>query len=150
MARNSRHNKIIELITVNEIETQEELVKALRGLKFDVTQATVSRDIKELGLIKILTEDKRYKYALSNASQTVSDKIIDTVKPLIIDKIVVNNQVIIKVVEGTAQFVSSSIKKCSILEILAIVHGDDAVLIITANDNNANVVADYIDNIFSR
>ena len=148
MIRNSRHNKILELIKVNEIETQDELVKALKDLKFDVTQATVSRDIKELGLIKILTDDKRYKYAVPNSEVVVSDKLIDTVKPLIIDKIVVSNQVVVKVVSGTAQFVSSSIKKCGILEIIAIVYGDDAVLLVMANDDDANIVKTKLDEIF--
>ena len=52
MARNSRQSKILELISTKEIETQEELVAELRAANFDITQATISRDIKELGLIK--------------------------------------------------------------------------------------------------
>ena len=64
MARNSRQSKILDIITNQEIETQEELVDALRKAEFDVTQATISRDIKELGLIKILSDSKKYKYAI--------------------------------------------------------------------------------------
>ena len=62
MARNSRQSKILELISLKEIETQDELVSELRAANYDVTQATISRDIKELGLIKILSENKKYKY----------------------------------------------------------------------------------------
>ena len=149
MIRNARHNKILELITVNEIETQEELVKALHNLKFDVTQATVSRDIKELGLIKILTADKRYKYAVSNSMQAVSDKVVETVKPLIIGILAINNQVIVKVVDGTSQFVSLAIKKCNIQEILASVYGDDAILLISENENDAKLVETKLNQIFN-
>lgn len=58
MARNSRQSKILELISLKEIETQEELVAELKAANYDVTQATISRDIKELGLIKILSDNK--------------------------------------------------------------------------------------------
>ena len=53
----------MEIIKAKEIETQDDLVRELRALNFDITQATISRDIKELGLIKIMTDDKKYKYA---------------------------------------------------------------------------------------
>ena len=58
MPRSLRQSKILELISANEIEKQEELVALLRENNFDITQATVSRDIKELGLIKVLSENK--------------------------------------------------------------------------------------------
>ena len=67
-----RHAKILELISAHEIDTQEELLRRLRGAGFDVTQATVSRDIKELRLIKTLSGDGRYRYATS-AEELSSD-----------------------------------------------------------------------------
>ena len=66
MARNSRQSKILELISLKEIETQDELVKELKDADYDVTQATISRDIKELGLIKIMSESKKYKKCIQN------------------------------------------------------------------------------------
>ena len=63
--RYSRQNKILEIIANNEIETQEKLASMLRNEGFDVTQATISRDIKELQLIKVLSNSGRYKYAIS-------------------------------------------------------------------------------------
>ena len=63
MARNLRQNKILELISTYEIEKQDELVDMLKKENFEITQATISRDIKELGLVKVMTEDKKYKYA---------------------------------------------------------------------------------------
>ena len=66
--RYSRQNKVLELIRTREIETQEKLCQLLREAGFDVTQATVSRDIKELQLIKTLSPSGRYKYAVSNGN----------------------------------------------------------------------------------
>ena len=60
--KNRRHERILKLINEHSIETQEELLKYLRSSGFDVTQATVSRDIKELRLLKTMTHDGRYKY----------------------------------------------------------------------------------------
>ena len=57
MARSARQSKILEIIQSKEIETQDDLVNELRALNYDITQATISRDIKELGLIKIMTRD---------------------------------------------------------------------------------------------
>ena len=81
MARNSRQSKILELISLKEIETQDELVKELKDADYDVTQATISRDIKELGLIKIMSESKKYKYAIVNTTtQTLSNKCLTIYK----------------------------------------------------------------------
>ena len=66
--RYSRQNKILDIITNNEIETQEKLAQMLKESGFEVTQATISRDIRELQLVKILTPEGKYKYAVS-ASQ---------------------------------------------------------------------------------
>ena len=82
MARSVRQSKILELISTREIETQDELVALLREAKFDITQATISRDIKELGLIKILSADSgKYKYAIvENGEQAFSNKYISIFK----------------------------------------------------------------------
>ena len=144
MVRNSRHNKILELISHNEIETQEDLVKALRELKFDVTQATVSRDIKELGLIKILTENKKYKYAVASSEHGLSDKENDVLKTLIVSKVIACNLVCVKTVKGTAQFVASAIDKCGISEIVGITYGDDTVLLVALTEHDAKVVVDKL------
>ncbi|HEY8443422.1 MAG TPA: arginine repressor, partial [Clostridia bacterium] len=68
MGRTARQTKILEIISKKDIETQEELVEELKKANFDVTQATVSRDIKELGLIKVLGESRKYKYAVEKAT----------------------------------------------------------------------------------
>ena len=119
MARNSRQSKILEIISQNEIETQEELVDALKQAKFDVTQATISRDIKELGLIKILSDSKKYKYAIVSSSvQTISNKNLAILKECIISLKTAMNLLVVKVMKGTASFVSALIDQLGIAQIL--------------------------------
>ena len=110
MARNSRQSKILELISTSEIETQEELVTALRNANFDVTQATISRDIKELGLIKILSDSKKYKYAVvSSSAQALSNKCLNIFKECVISVKSAMNLAVVKVIRGTAVMVSGLI-----------------------------------------
>ena len=73
--RYSRQNKILELITNNDIETQDKLVAMLKSEGFDVTQATISRDIKELQLIKTLSSSGKYKYAVHN-NEILNEKVL--------------------------------------------------------------------------
>ena len=82
MARSSRQSKILELISTKEIETQDELARELKNANFEITQATISRDIKELGLTKILGSNGKYKYAIlgSAEQQVVSNKYINIFK----------------------------------------------------------------------
>ena len=75
MARTTRQSKILEIISTYEIEKQEELVEKLKSQNFDVTQATISRDIKELGLLKVLSnETGKYKYAFAETINQTSNK----------------------------------------------------------------------------
>ena len=74
MGKNVRQNKIVEIITTTEVETQEELADILNGYHFNVTQATVSRDIKELGLVKILGKTKKYRYAVEKDSGELNNE----------------------------------------------------------------------------
>ena len=145
MARNSRQSKILELISTQEIETQEELVSALRDAEFDVTQATISRDIKELGLIKILTDSKKYKYAVVNSSvQALSNKCLNIFKECVISVKSAINLTIVKVIKGTAGMVSGLVEQLSIAQIMGCTFGDDTVLIITNDQEDAYFVRDKL------
>ena len=145
MARNSRQSKILELISLQEIETQEELVSALRDAEFDVTQATISRDIKELGLIKILTDSKKYKYAVvSSSTQALSNKCLNIFKECVISIKSASNLTIVKAIKGTAGMVSNLIDQLSLSQILGCTYGDDTVLIVTADEEDAYFVKDKL------
>ena len=145
MARNSRQSKILELISTNEIETQEELVSSLKDANFDVTQATISRDIKELGLIKILTDSKKYKYAVVSSSvQALSNKCLNIFKECVISVKSAMNLTIVKVIKGTAGMVSNLIDQLSMSQILGCTYGDDTVMVITSEQDDAYVVRDKL------
>lgn len=87
-----RHNKILEIITGQEIETQEELAGQLKAAGFEVTQATVSRDIKELRLLKVLSEHGGYKYAtVERAEKGMNDRFARILVDSIVNVESVNN-----------------------------------------------------------
>ena len=145
MARNSRQSKILELISLQEIETQEELVTALRNANFDVTQATISRDIKELGLIKILTDSKKYKYTVVNSSiQTLSNKCLNIFKECVISVKSAMNLTVVKVIKGTAGMVSGLIDQLSLAQVLGCTYGDDTVMVISTDEEDALFVKDKL------
>lgn len=141
MARNSRQSKILELISAKEIETQDELVSELRSANYDVTQATISRDIKELGLIKILSDSKKYKYAIVSApSQAVSNKFLNIFKECVISVKNAMNLVVLKTLKGTAGMVSSFVDQLSLNAVMGCTYGDDTVMVITADVEDAYLV----------
>ncbi|MDS1030105.1 arginine repressor [Bacillota bacterium LX-D] len=130
--KEGRHRKILEIISNLAIETQEELANALKEEGYDVTQATVSRDIKELGLVKTLVGENRYCYSLpqenklGNAYNRLSKLFADSV--IYIDYS--ENLIIIKTLPGTAHAIASCIDHIEIKEIIGTVAGDDTILII--------------------
>ncbi len=131
MARSSRQSKILELISTKEIETQEELAKELKNANFDITQATISRDIKELGLTKILSSSGKYKYAiLGSEQQVISNKYISIFKECVISVKPALNLAVVKTIKGMGAGVSSFIDKLNLNELLGSTYGDDTVMLI--------------------
>lgn len=150
MARNSRQSKILELISTKEIETQEELVSALKDAEFDVTQATISRDIKELGLIKILTDSKKYKYAVVNSQvQALSNKCLNIFKECVISIKSAMNLTVVKVIKGTAGMVSELIGQLSLVQVLGCTYGDDTVMVISSDLDDAHFVKDKLNSLLN-
>jgi Arginine repressor len=99
--RYSRQNKILELIANNEIETQDKLAAMLREEGFEVTQATISRDIKELQLIKVLSSTGKYKYAVSARQDApISERFIKIFRETITSFASAQNLIVIKTLSG--------------------------------------------------
>ncbi|MDD2445264.1 MAG: arginine repressor [Clostridia bacterium] len=151
MARSTRQSKILELISIKEIETQDELVNELKNLNFDITQATISRDIKELRLIKILSSDSgKYKYAVvENENQAVSNKYILVFKEAVISVKNAQNLCVIKTIKGMATAVCGIIDKLNLENIMGSVCGDDTVMIILPNDLQAFKTTETLNKIAS-
>ena len=130
MARSSRQSKILELISTKEIETQEELARELKNANFEITQATISRDIKELGLTKILSSSGKYKYAiLGSEQQVVTNKYINIFRESVISVKSALNLTIVKTVKGMGASVCSFIDKLNLNELLGATYGDDTVML---------------------
>lgn len=131
MARSARQSKILELISVKEIETQDELARELKNANFDITQATISRDIKELGLTKILTNSGKYKYAIVGSDeQLISNKFVNIFREAVISVKSVLNIVVVKTLKGFGASVCSFVDKLNLNELVGAVSGDDTVMLI--------------------
>ena len=131
MARSARQSKILELISTKEIETQDELARELRNANFEITQATISRDIKELGLTKILTNSGKYKYAIVGSDeQQISNKFVSIFREAVISAKAVLNIVVVKTLKGMGEGVCSFIDKLNLTELVGAVSGDDTVMLI--------------------
>ena len=125
-----RHEKIIELIRRYEIETQEELAQKLNESGFKVTQATVSRDIKELKLFKVPAGDGRQKYALflQEESDGLDGKYVRVFKDGYLSMAMAQNILVIKTVPGMAMAVAAALDKFQFPEIVGCIAGDDVIM----------------------
>ena len=124
-----RQSKILELIRKNDIETQEELLAFLLDDGFVVTQATVSRDIREMKLTKIATESGRQKYAVLNDKvEYMSEKYARVLRDGFVSMDVAQNILVIKTVSGMAGAVCASIDAMNLHEIVGSIAGDDTIM----------------------
>ncbi len=146
MSITNRRDKILEIINKTEVNTQDELAKLLQVEGYLVTQATVSRDIKELGLIKVKGKVLKFRYAQPQKSATLgySDKITPLFDAFIVSVVCAKNLVVVKTLEGHASACGMAVDKLSINEIVGSVAGDDTLLIVTDSDENAKKVENII------
>ena len=127
--KTKRQRKIIELITNYDIETQEELAAKLVENGFNVTQATISRDIRELNLTKIATKGGKQKYAVQSSSDIVSNsKYMRVLNDGIITMDTAGNILVVKTVSGMAMAVAAALDAMQIKEILGCIAGDDTIM----------------------
>lgn len=141
MAKQDRLEKIKSLITEYEISTQEELTDMLNNAGYNVSQATVSRDINKLNLIKSEGMQKKSKYILGGAEKSnVSDKIIDLFKQITLSISSVNNLIIVKTLNGNGNSAGMAIDKMNFSEVLGTIAGDDTLLVVTKSEADANFI----------
>jgi transcriptional regulator of arginine metabolism len=142
MNKGQRHIKIREIIANREIETQDELVDNLKQTGFNVTQATISRDIKELHLVKVPMQDGRYRYSLP-ADQRFNP--LQKLKRALMDSFVkidqANNLIIMKTLPGNANAVAALIDNLDWKELIGTICGDDTILIICRTTEDSPVLS---------
>lgn len=140
MLRNARQSKILEIIATKEIETQAELCDELTAQHFAVTQATISRDVKELHLFKVRGSEKRFRYAaICEQEDGISEKMRILFQASVTSIVPVNNLIIIKTLVGNGTNAGSVIDKLNYKDVVGSVSGDDTVLLVcnTAEDATA-------------
>jgi transcriptional regulator of arginine metabolism len=141
-----RQYKIKEIITKHTIETQEELVDALREAGLQVTQATVSRDMKELMLIKVPAEDGCYKYSLPQEQQRQNP--VNKLKRALIDHFThidyTENLVVMKCLPGTANTICALIDNMEWPEVMGTICGDDTILIICRTKDKSSELVEKL------
>ena len=123
-----RHSKIVELIGKYEIETQEELAERLNAAGYRVTQATVSRDIRELKLTKVALSSGRQKYAVLKEPHREMSKYIRVFKDGFRSMDMAQNILVIKTVSGMAMAVAAALDAMECHEIVGSIAGDDTIM----------------------
>ncbi len=148
IVKSKRQEKIIDLIGQYEVETQEELAALLSESGFAVTQATISRDIRELGLTKVSTSDGRQKYALSQVqSQGASEKMSRVLKEGFISSMEASHIVVVKTMPGMAMAVAAALDTMDLSGFAGCIAGDDAIICALCSDADAADLMAKIDKV---
>ena len=137
--KSQRQAKIIEIITSREVETQEQLLEALNECGFRSTQATISRDIKELHIVKELTKFGTYRYAASarEVSGSFSARLNGIFKECVLGYDYSSNLVVVRTIPGLASAAGSAVDAMQMSFVLGTIAGDDTVLIVMRDSNAA-------------
>ena len=140
-----RHKKILEIINSKDIETQEELAEELKASGFDVTQATVSRDIKNLKLAKVLAPNGKYKYVtVEKDIKDFSGKLVNIFSNTVLNAECVDNFVVIKTISGAAGGAAEALDILNPVEIAGTIAGDNTIFILTRNKEKAQELVEKI------
>ena len=138
MAKNDRQLKIMELINKHNISTQTELTARLNYAGFDATQATVSRDLQEMRIIKTMLSDGSYKYsAAGDGDIRINDKLQTVFEQCLVSVDYANNIVVIKTMSGAAQAVGYALDSFTWEGIVGSIAGDDTIMIVVRNEKGA-------------
>ena len=141
----NRHAKIVELVSKYDIETQEDLADRLREEGFQITQATISRDIRDIKLTKVQTEKGRQKYVVMKATENVlREKYIRIMKDGFVSMDMAMNILVVKTVSGMAMAVAAAIDEMHWKEIVGCIAGDDTVMCAVRSIEDTVVVMDKI------
>ena len=149
--KKNRHRKIKELVEQFEIETQEELADKLREAGYAVTQATVSRDIREMKLSKVPMGDGRQKYTiLVHSDHYLSDKYIRVLKDGFVSMDMAQNILVIKTVAGMAMAVAAAVDAMKLKEIVGSIAGDDTIMVAVRTTQETEQLMDKIHSLIEK
>ncbi|MBQ2063062.1 MAG: arginine repressor [Firmicutes bacterium] len=143
--RYSRQNKILELITTTSVETQEQLCQLLKDAGYDVTQATVSRDIKELQLIKTLSADGKYHYSQFKGNGFISERFVKIFRETITKITPAGNLIVVNTLSGCASAAGEAIDSVDFPHIVGSIAGDNTLLLVVDKENHVPAVMNAFD-----
>lgn len=145
MNKSQRHMRIREIITNHEIETQDELVDRLREAGYNVTQATISRDIKEMSLVKVPLPNGSYKYSLPADNRfNPLQKLQRALQDAFVSIDGVSHFLVLKALPGNANAIASLLDHSEWEEILGTIAGDDTILIIIRKEEERKIIKERI------
>ncbi len=142
--KKTRQNKILEIINSQDVETHYELIERLREHGLNVTQATISRDIRELNLTKVSNGTGAYKYVQQNDDRISDVRLSRTLTDSITHVDCALNQIVLKTYPGMAGAVAVSVDSIDKSEILGCVAGDDTIIVVCRTVDSAKIIADNI------
>ena len=143
--KQNRHQKIAELVSRYEIETQEELAEKLKEAGFTVTQATISRDIRQMNLSKLPTGNGRQKYvAFIKPRMEMTDKYSRVLKEGYVSKEMASSLIVIKTVTGMAMAVAVAIDHMELPGVVGCIAGDDTIMCALRSREDAHMVMEQI------
>lgn len=149
--RIARQNTILELIENNEIETQDKLVSMLREFGYEVTQATISRDIKELQLIKTMSSTGKYKYATSaNKDGLMSDRFTNIFRETVKSIDYSGNIVVLKTLTGCGSAAGEALDAIGLTHVIGSVAGDNTILFVIDDPENSKEVVDKLNDMLKK
>lgn len=149
--RISRQNKILELIENYEIETQDKLAAMLRDFGYEVTQATISRDIKELQLIKILSASGKYKYAAASSGEGVmSNRFSNIYRETVKSTAYSGNIVLLKTLSGCANAAAEALDSMGLPHVIGSVAGDNTIMFVVDDPENSPAVVEFLNNMLTK
>lgn len=141
----SRHAKILEIIERHPIETQEELAEELKKSGYHITQATVSRDIKELKLVKVLDVNGTYKYAsMREQDSMLNERLVKVFAESVLSIDYSGNIVVVKTFSGAANAAAEAIDVLDYKEMVGTVAGDDTIFILVRNQEDVETLIDKL------
>lgn len=147
----TRHAKILEIINSDDIETQEELADRLKKSGMNVTQATVSRDIKELKLIKVLSDSGKYKYAtISHTKNFLSNKLVNIFSQTVTSVENIENFIIVKTISGSASAAAEAIDSLSFVGIAGSIAADNTIFVMTRDGESAHIITQKMKKMISQ
>ena len=146
--RLSRQNKILEIISTYEVETQDQLLALLKEAGYNVTQATVSRDIRELQLVKGQSKNGKYKYISGNYdNRPISERFIKIFRETTLSYAAAKNLIVLKTLSGCSSAAGEAIDCLSLDHIVGSVAGDNTLLVIVDSEENVPYIMGEFDRI---